>query len=62
MSEDSFFKLDITTEDKFFTIDHSTYECDGLILVINRGDEQFVFNMNYISFFRAEREEDDEAD
>lgn len=58
--EDSFFKLDITTKDNSFTVNHSTYECDGLLLVINRGDEQFVFNMDYIKFFRAEREEEDE--
>lgn len=58
--EESLYKLDITTEEQFFTVDHCQYECDGLMLVINRGDEQFVFNMDYIKFFRAEREADED--
>lgn len=58
--EESLYKLDITTEDRFFTVDHCQYECDGLILAINRGDEQFVFNMDYVKFFRAEREVDED--
>lgn len=60
--DESLYKLDITTQDRFFTVDHCQYECDGLMLVINRGEEQFIFNMDYIHFIRAEREEEDEAD
>ena len=48
-----------STDDNFFTVDGCTYECDGLILVVNRGEEQFLFNMDYIKWFKAELEGED---
>lgn len=57
------FRLEIKCKDGAeFAVNHCTYECDGLILAIGRGEEQFVFNMEYVLYFRAEREEDEDDD
>ena len=50
-----------TTDDNFYEVDNAEYECDGLMLIVNRGEEQFVFNMDYIKWFKAELESGEEG-
>lgn len=50
------YKLEIHCADgMIYDIDNATYECDGLLLIVNQGDDQFVFAMEYINYFKAER-------
>ena len=49
-----------STDDKYFDVNNAEYECDGLMLIVNRGEEQFVFNMDYVKWFKAELESEEE--
>ena len=46
--------------DKVFEVKSANYECDGCLLIVDQGeDSQFVFNMDFVKYFTAERSEDE---
>ncbi len=49
-----------TADGKEYSVRYCTYSCDGQIAIFNQGTEQWVFNMDYIRYFKAEVEEEAE--
>ena len=54
------YKILIYTRDgKMFELRHASYECDGMVLIINQGDNQYIFPMDWVEHIEAEVEEDE---
>ena len=52
------YKVDIKTRDgECYEVIGATYECDGLLLIINQGEDQYIFPMDFVEHVFAEVEE-----
>ena len=43
------YKIVIKTRDnEEYIVRHAGYECDGILLIINQGEDQFLFPMDFV--------------
>lgn len=56
------YKIVIKTRDnEEYIVRHAGYECDGILLIINQGEDQFLFPMDFVVCIIATLEDEEDA-